>query len=176
MSGGQEATTGRVPAGDREIEAVVAASRALMAIAARSMAAVEDQLSVTQFRALVIVSTHGPLHVAALAEAMGVHPSNATRACDALAAKGLLTRAENPTDRRHLALTATAAGERLLEQVRQRRRAEVGEVLAAMGEKPRRQLVGALAEFAHAAGEPVQTTLTEDGSFRVGWLPEPRPR
>lgn len=174
MSGTPKTIPDRVPAGDREIEAVLAASRALMAIAARSMAAVEEQLSVTQFRALVIVSTRGPLHLAALADAMGVHPSNATRACDALVERGLLIRAENPTDRRHLALTATDTGEQLLEQVRQCRRAEVGSVLAAMPPEPRRQVAGVLGEFARAAGEPADATTTEDGSFRVGWLPEPR--
>ncbi len=174
MAAIEEARGDRVPAGDREIEAVLSASRALMAIAARSMAAAEEQLSVSQFRALVIVGSQGPLHLAALAEAMGVHPSNATRACDALVQRGLLIRAEKPTDRRHLELTATDAGEHLLEQVRQRRRSDVGRVLAAMPAEARRQVATVLAEFARAAGEPAETA-PDTGSLPVGWLPEPRP-
>ena len=57
---------------------------------------VEDTVTLTQFRALVIIASRGPLHLAALADAMGVHPSNATRACDRLVAAGLLDRAGQP--------------------------------------------------------------------------------
>ena len=51
----------------------------------------EDTVTLTQFRALVIIASRGPLHLAALADAMRVHPSNATRACDRLVAAGLRT-------------------------------------------------------------------------------------
>ena len=173
MSGRAASPAAAAPGGDREVEAVLAASRALMAIAARSVAAVEEQLSVTQFRALAIVSAQGPMHLAALAQAMGVHPSNATRACDGLVDRGLVSRAENSADRRHLALTATDAGEQLLSQVRRHRRDEVGMILAAMPSKPRRELATVLAEFARAAGETEATVRGSGSSPGVLRRPDP---
>ena len=108
---------------------MLAASRVLIGVAARSLAAVEDTVTLTQVRALVIIASRGPLHLAALAEDMGVHPSNATRACDRLVAAGLLDRRDNPADRRHLLLTLTDAGRELVDGVMDRRRAAIGQIL-----------------------------------------------
>ena len=115
-----------------EVDAVLAASRVLIGVAARSLAAVEDTVTLTQVRALVIIASRGPLHLAALADDMGVHPSNATRACDRLVAAGLLDRRDNPADRRHLLLTLTDAGRELVDGVMDRRRAAIGQILRAM--------------------------------------------
>jgi hypothetical protein len=93
-----------------EVEAVLAASRVLIGVAVRSLAPVEDTVTLTQFRALVIIASRGPMHLAALAEAMQVHPSNATRACDRLVASGLADRRDNPADRRHLLLDSDRPG------------------------------------------------------------------
>ena len=117
---------------------MLAASRVLVGVAARSLAAVEDTVTLTQVRALVIIASRGPLHLAALAEDMGVHPSNATRACDRLVAAGLLDRRDNPADRRHLLLTLTDAGRELVDGVMDRRRAAIGQILRRdAGRRPR---------------------------------------
>lgn len=71
---------------DQVTDAVLAAARVLIGVATRSIAAAEQSIGVNQFRALVVIASRGPLHSAALAEAMGLHPSNATRACDRLVA------------------------------------------------------------------------------------------
>src|SRR5207342_1599050 len=104
-----------------DVEAVLAASRVLVGVAAQSLAEVEDVISVPQLRTLMILATRGPLHLTALAYDMGVHPSNATRACDRLVAAGLLDRRDNPTDRRHLLLDLTPAGRALIDGVVARR-------------------------------------------------------
>jgi DNA-binding MarR family transcriptional regulator len=150
-----------------EVDAVLAASRVLIGVAARSLAAVEDTVTLTQVRALVIIASRGPLHLAALAEDMGVHPSNATRACDRLVAAGLLDRRDNPADRRHLLLTLTVAGRELVDGVMHRRRAAIGEILRAMPPEDRAQLATALGRFAAAGGEPEATDL-----WSVGWATE----
>ena len=49
---------------------MLAASRVLVGVSAQSIAAVEDSLTVVQFRALVIVASRGPIHLSALADAM----------------------------------------------------------------------------------------------------------
>lgn len=91
------------PAGaklDREVDSVLLASRVLVAVVAASLAQVEEVVSLPQLRVLVMVSSRGPLNVGAVAAGLGVHRSNATRACDWLVAQGLLDRRELPTDRR----------------------------------------------------------------------------
>ncbi len=147
------------PAFSGEVEAVLAASRVLVGVAARSLAPVEDSVTLTQFRALVIIASRGPLHLAALADAMQVHPSNATRTCDRLVAGGLADRRDNPADRRHLQLTLTDAGRGLVDGVLHRRRAAIGEILREMPPDDRTQLATVLTRFADAGGEPQDVDL-----------------
>jgi DNA-binding MarR family transcriptional regulator len=150
-----------------EVEAVLAASRVLIGVAARSLAAMEDTVSLTQVRALVIIASRGPLHLTALADDMGVHPSNATRACDRLVAAGLLDRRDNPADRRHLLLSLTDPGRELVDGVMDRRRAAIGQILHQMPPEDRAQLATALSRFAAAGGEPEDADL-----WSVGWTTE----
>jgi DNA-binding MarR family transcriptional regulator len=155
------------PAFGGEVEAVLGASRVLVGVAARSLAPVEDTVTLTQFRALVIIASLGPLHLAALADAMQVHPSNATRTCDRLVATGLADRRDNPADRRHLLLTLTDAGRELVDGVMHRRRAAIGQILHQMPPDDRAQLATVLTRFAAAGGEPQDTDL-----WAVGWITE----
>ena len=60
------------------------ASRALVGIAAASMADVEDVVTGPQFRVLVMPYTRGPMNMAAVATALDVNPSKASRTCDRL--------------------------------------------------------------------------------------------
>ncbi|MEP6560629.1 MAG: MarR family transcriptional regulator [Nakamurella sp.] len=147
------------PAFVRDVEAVLGASRVLVGVAARSLAPVEDSVTLTQFRALVIIASRGPLHLAALADAMQIHPSNATRTCDRLVGGGLADRRDNPADRRHLLLTLTDAGRELVNGVLHRRRAAIGEILREMPPDDRAQLATALTRFAAAGGEPRDADL-----------------
>ena len=81
------------------------ASRALVGIAAASIAQVDSMVTVPQLRVLVIIDTRGPQNLAAVAAALEVNPSNASRTCDRLIKSGLLHRKEAPDDRRHVTLT-----------------------------------------------------------------------
>jgi DNA-binding MarR family transcriptional regulator len=148
-----------------DVEAVQAASRVLVGVAAQSLADIEDAVSVPQLRAMMILSTRGPMHLTALAEAMGVHPSNATRACDRLVAAGLLDRRDNPADRRHLLLQLTTAGHALIDGVIDRRRVAIEKILSRMPTEHRRQLGQSLNQFAAAGGEPTSQDL-----LVLGWI------
>ena len=59
--------------------AVLTASRALMGVAVRSVAIVEDDLTLVQYRALVLLATRGEQKPSDLAHALGVRPSTGTR-------------------------------------------------------------------------------------------------
>jgi hypothetical protein len=67
---------------DALVDAVLGASRALVAVAARSLATVAEDVTLAQYRALIELASRGPQRLADLATALGVEPSTATRMCD----------------------------------------------------------------------------------------------
>ena len=67
---------------DLLVDAVLSASRVLVAIAARSLADVGEEVTLTQYRSLVVLASRGPQGVAALAEAVSVTPPTASSMCD----------------------------------------------------------------------------------------------
>lgn len=135
----------------------MAASRVFMSVIAESVEEVEPIVSPLQLRTLVIVAARGPLNGTSLAELLSVHPSNATRVCDRLVRGGLLARAQSDLDRRHLELTLTADGKKLVDGVMDRRRDALTRVLSRMPSTKRLQFAGALRAFGNAAGEDVES-------------------
>ena len=79
-----------------QVEAVLGALRALVAVAAASIAAVDDVVTVPQLRVLVMLHTRGPMNLAAVAAVLEINPSNASRTCDRLSKAGLLDRRDPP--------------------------------------------------------------------------------
>ena len=104
------------------VDAVLTASRVLVAIAARSLADVGEQVTLTQYRALVVLASRGPQNVAALAEALAVTPPTASRLCDRLVRKGLVRRRSDRRDRRQMRIALSESGSALIETVTARRR------------------------------------------------------
>ncbi|HZU80857.1 MAG TPA: MarR family transcriptional regulator [Acidimicrobiales bacterium] len=133
-------------------DAVLTASRVLVGVAARSLAATED-ISIPQYRALVVLGGRGPQRPVDLAEALGIDPSTVTRLCDRLVDKRLISRRRQGTDRREVRLQLTARGAQLLERVTTSRRVEIERILEAVPAGERRGLVRAFAIFSSAAGE-----------------------
>ena len=155
MNGGLDAgtrPTGAPDTTDDEVEAFLAASRALVAVAATSLAGTEE-ITVPQFRALVVLSSGGHATVGALAHALDIHPSTATRLCDRLVRKRLIRRVRARADRRETDVMLTAEGRRIVEQVMVRRRRAITAVLDRMSPDQRAAAGAALAAFADAAGE-----------------------
>ncbi|ORW05490.1 MarR family transcriptional regulator [Mycobacterium kubicae] len=138
-----------------QIDAVLRATRAMVGIAAASIAEVDDTVTVPQLRVLVMVDTRGPLNLAGVAAGLGVNPSNASRICDRLIKAGLLNRQEAADDRRNITLTLSAAGRQLVDKVIEHRRTAIIRVLGDMEPEDREALKTALDRFATAAGEPM---------------------
>jgi len=139
---------------DAVTDAVLTASRLLVAVSARSIASVDESITIPQFRLLVVLDTRGPLKLTALAEQLAVNPSTATRMVDRLVAADLVSRQANPASRRELVVTLTDGGSAVVRQVTQRRRAEITRIVGRMPATTRRGLVRALAAFAEAGDEP----------------------
>lgn len=85
---------------DPVVDAVLSASRVLVAIAARSLSDVAEEVTLTQYRTLVVLASRGPQNLASLAAAVGVTPATATRMCDRVVRKQLIRRSEERGDRR----------------------------------------------------------------------------
>jgi DNA-binding MarR family transcriptional regulator len=136
------------------VTAVLTASRVLVGVAVRSLAEFEDAVTVPQFRTLVVLDAHGQLNLNTLAGELGVTPSTALRMIDRLLASGLVTRRDNPANRREVLLELTDDGKVLVERVTAKRRAVITELVTGMPASQRTQLVAALRAFADAAGEP----------------------
>lgn len=139
---------------DNDVDAVMRASRALMGIAAASIAEVDDLVTVAQLRILTMIYTRGPLNVTAVAKALDVSPSNASRACDRLMKAGLIDRRESPEDRRNVTLLLTETGRELVDRVTGHRRAAIEQVLRKITLHDRDRLVAVFDDFATASGEP----------------------
>jgi DNA-binding MarR family transcriptional regulator len=148
---------------DELVDTVLAASRALVAVAARSLAAAGDEVTLPQYRALVVLAARGPLGTAELAAALAVNPSTVTRMCDRLVRKGLIRRHRQAGDRRSVRITLTAAGRDLVAEVTRRRRTELARLLAALPPGQHEPVIAAFRAFAAAAGE-----LPEPGAA-LGW-------
>lgn len=151
---------------DTTTEAMLVALRALVAVAARSLAD-SDDVTVPQFRALVVLMGPEPLTVGHLAEALDLQPSTATRLCDRLVRKRLIRRIPRASgDRRETTLVLTARGRRLVERVTERRRRDIAAIAARMSASDRRSARQGLWAVAAAAGE-VSAPAT------LAWLDDP---
>ncbi len=140
---------------DQEVvDAVLRASRVLVAVAVRSLAAVDHDVTLPQYRALVVLASRGPQRPTGLAEALAVHPSTITRLCDRLVAKRLVHRGEAPANRREVAIRLTPKGRRLVDAVTLRRREEIATIAANIPARERAATVHALHALGEAAGEP----------------------
>lgn len=139
---------------DAVTDAVLTASRLLVAVSARSIASVDESITIPQFRLLVVLDSRGPLKLAALAEFLAVNPSTATRMVDRLVAAELVRREANPASRRELIVSLTEPGAGVVRSVTQRRRREIAEIVGSMPPATRRGLVRALTAFTDAGDEP----------------------
>ena len=148
-------------------EALLRASRVLVGVAARSLAGIDD-VTLPQFRALVICSGRPVVTVSDLAEALDVHSTTATRLCDRLVEKDLIRRGHGVDDRRVTVLELTSSGRTLVDQVTARRRRDLAAIARRMSPRTARDAVRALQAFAEVAGE---TPITVD---LFGWYTDPR--
>lgn len=138
---------------DAVTEAVLAASRLLMALSAQSIAAVDETVTAAQFRLMVVLHTGGPMKLTAIADILGVNPSTATRMVDRMVAAGLVSREANPASRRELIVDLTPTGREEVREVMRRRRALIRQIVRRMPPTTQRGLVRALNAFIAAGGQ-----------------------
>ena len=142
------------PAADEAVvDAVLTASRTLVAVVTSSLGAAAEDTTLAQYRALVVLASRGPQRVSDLARALDVTPSTAGRMCDRLVRKGLIRRHRTRSDRRAVQVTITADGRRVVDEATARRRTLLAGILGKLPASQQRAVASALRAFAEAAGE-----------------------
>jgi DNA-binding MarR family transcriptional regulator len=87
-------------------------------------------LTVPQVKSLFFITNHEYTNFKNLATALRVTQSNLTGVIDRLVEQGLVSRTENPEDRRMMLLKATDKGEALVSELRDRRLSHLSQTLS----------------------------------------------
>ena len=140
-------------ADESAVDAVLTASRTMIAVATMSLGTAAEETTIAQYRALVVLASRGPQRQVDLAAALGVTPSTAGRMCDRLVRKGLIRRHRTRADRRAVQVSITAAGRDVVDQATARRRALIAAILGRLPAGQQAAVADALRAFAEAAGE-----------------------
>lgn len=148
---------------DEVTDAVLTASSVLVAIAAASLAPLEGEVTLTQYRTLVVLHSRGPQTLQQLADELEVVPSSATRMCDRLVRKDLIERGNPEGNRREVQLSIAPAGAAIVARVARDRRRQLRRITDRMPEQAQAALVDALQEFSAAAGE------IPENQWYLGW-------
>ena len=140
-------------ADEAAVDAVLTASRSLVAVATMSLGAAAEDTTIAQYRALVVLASRGPQRMVDLAAALAVTPSTAGRMCDRLLRKGMIRRHRDRADRRAVQVSITPAGRQVVDQATARRRELIAAILAKLPSRQQPAIANALQAFARAAGE-----------------------
>ncbi|MBQ0902409.1 MarR family winged helix-turn-helix transcriptional regulator [Micromonospora sp. U21] len=145
-----------VPAGaDADlVDGLAALSRALVGITAHTLATLDVEVTLSQYRTIVVLASRGPVRTVDLAAALHVHPSTVTRTCDRLERRGLVARHQGATDRRVSWLILTESGKSLVGEVMRRRTAQIRELVRTPEAAAARSLAELVEALAVASGEP----------------------
>ena len=105
------------PALDRALEAFEILQQRLMAVHAPEFTSVD--LTMAQAKLLYVVTASGELSMSEIANRLGVTISTASGAVDHLVSVGLLSRVDDPANRRQVRVSITPFGLETLEQLRE---------------------------------------------------------
>jgi DNA-binding MarR family transcriptional regulator len=89
----------------------------------------ELNLTIVQLKSLFFIDSEGSTNFRKLASALGVTPPDVTRIVDRLVEQGMVTRRENPEDRRMQLLQATKKGKALLTKLRENKTTHLYRIL-----------------------------------------------
>jgi DNA-binding MarR family transcriptional regulator len=155
----------------RATEAMMAVSRTMTAIVARTFHDVEAQISVPQLRVLVLLSSRGPMNLTTIARYLDVNPSNASRTCDQLVASRHVSREPDPQDRRSAVLRLTETGTNFVTDLMAARRKHINDAIAPMSPSDQDILARGLETFLAAiAVGPIEETIDQSNGRIIPWL------
>ncbi len=120
-----------------------------VAVTARAIQAAAPDLTLVQWRLLVLLSSRGPLTIGELAERLGVTSSATSRLVRRVADRSLVRTSRPAADRRNRRVALSAPGRALVERVIAARNRELGRVAVDPGDQASiDRLAEAFREFA----------------------------
>lgn len=142
-----------MPESGEQTDAVLAAARALVAMAVRTVDEGPYPVTVAQHRVLLLLDEAGSLSVGDVAAGLKVDQSNASRHCSRLVELGLVGRTQASHDRRSVDMRLTPMGRRQVDAVRAARTRWADTVLERLSERDAAAALRGLRVFADAAHE-----------------------
>lgn len=124
----------------------------MVAVAASSLAVLGD-ITLPQYRALVVLAQRGPMRAGELAGALGLHPSTLTRLADRLVARQLIERRIPQHSRREVEIHLRPEGRSLVAEVSRHRYDDLARIVASATPAQRAAMLEGFEAFADAAGE-----------------------
>jgi len=112
---------------------------------------IDSGLTLTQLRSLFLIANKGSTNFRKLAEALGVTPSNVTGIVDRLVEQGLVSRTQNPEDRREMTLQATDKGQALVSNLKEVGIKHMTQILSVLSLEELSALAQGLSAFIRAA-------------------------
>ena len=112
---------------------------------------IDSGLTIPQLKSLFFIASKGSTSFRRLAEALGVTPPNVTGIIDRLVEQGLVSRTENPEDRRIMLLQATDKGRNILANLRESGLNHMTQILTLLSLEELSSLVQGLSAFIKAA-------------------------
>lgn len=109
-------------------------------------------LTIGQLKSLFFIDSEGSTNFRKLANALGVTPPDVTRIVDRLVEQGLVTRRENPEDRRMQLLQATKKGRLLLARLRENKTTHLYRILTHLSTEELTTVAQGLRALVKAAG------------------------
>lgn len=138
------------------------ASKVFTAVVARSMSGADSTLTTPQLRLLVVLEARGPMNLSALSAELRIDPSTTSRTCERLVRSGLVSRVEDPDDRRRVTLRLSRRGDASVERLMKRRREVLAGIVEQMRTQDRQRLAGGLAAFVRVAEGILDPSVVAD--------------
>ena len=140
------------PAIGRTLEAYAAFEQRLMAVHAPEFTAFD--LTMAQAKLLYVVTVSGDLSMSEIAGRLGVTISTASGAVDHLVSAGLLSRVDDPANRRQVQVSVTPHGREALEQMRELTVRQLEELLNPLDDAELAVVERAIRILTHAIASP----------------------
>jgi MarR family transcriptional regulator, organic hydroperoxide resistance regulator len=112
---------------------------------------IELSLTIAQLKSLFFIASRGKTNFKKLADALGVTPPNVTGIVDRLVEHGLVSRTENPEDRRIMLLQITIKGRNLLHNLQQNRASHMSNILEQLDQEELSSLYRGMKALVEAA-------------------------
>jgi DNA-binding MarR family transcriptional regulator len=122
-------------------------------------------LTMQQFKTLLLLGTMGSATAGQLARGLGVSLSTMTGIVDRLCERDMVTRGEDPDDRRATRVSLTASGHDLVERLNSVRREWMSRLLSRLSDEQLEHAAEAISALANAAADLSLETVEEDAAI-----------